>query len=110
MSNEESSKVIPLRITATALQSRIREAAQQSSNVVFVPKVDTGSLGGMLTYKQALFCLREGKVIGKPTMNEHNDWAFTMQRFAAGHLTTVCAVATCVGARVVQLTVLIDEN
>lgn len=109
MSDEQKGKVVPLRITATKLQARVREAASQSSNVRFVPDIGTDSYGELLTFRQALMCLQKGKIVGKPTMNEHGDWMFRMERFSANQTVTFLVAATCVGARVERLTVLRDK-
>ena len=40
----------------------------------------------MMTFKQALACLQHGSIVGKPVLNEHGHFEFTMERYAANYL------------------------
>lgn len=95
--------VAKLRITVGSLPRCLKEAAVSSSNVVFVPPIDKASMGGMMTYQQAMSCLRHGKIVGKPTRNVHGHWEFEMQRYAANHMFTLRVVAECNGPKMVRI-------
>ena len=92
-----------IRVTARTLQRCVHEAAKSSSNVVFIPEPDKGSMAGMMTFQQAMSCLRSGNVVGTPRINQHGHWEFQMQRFAANHLFSLRAIAECEGVRVSRL-------
>ncbi len=59
---------------------------------------------------QALSCLREGEIVGKPTLDAYGNWVFRMERFSANAFVTLKVVAKCNGARVERLFVLRDEE
>jgi len=94
-----------MRVTANKLLLRIQEAANSTSNVVFVPDLNRRSLAGMMTFHQAMSCLREGKIVGKPSMNEHNHWELRMERYAANRTYSLKVIVECDGARVKKLIV-----
>lgn len=98
-----------IRITAGLLLPRVRAAAKSSSNVEFVPPPAKQSMAGMMTYLQALKCLQEGEIVGKPKLNEHGDWTFQMERFAANQWTQINVVAVVENTRVVKLYVLLEK-
>jgi hypothetical protein len=100
--------VTPIRVTATQLQSRIREAARSSANVIFIPPLEKRSMAGMMTFQQALSCLREGKIVGQPKLNANGDWVLKMERFAGNSLFKLPVIAVCKGTRVAQLIVTIQ--
>ena len=95
--------VAELRVTKNSLQRCINDAARSSSNVVFVPPLEKNSMGQMMTYQQAMMCLRDGKIVGNPVQNEHGHWEADMQRYAANHLFSLRVVAECNGPRVVRI-------
>lgn len=102
--------VVNLRVTEKTLLKRLREAAQSSSNVVFIPEPDKGSMAGMMTYQQAMSCLREGDIVGKPTLNAHGHWELQVQRYAANHMFSLRAVAECTGVRVTRIFVFLTAE
>ena len=59
-----------MRPTARTLPACAKEAAKSSSNVVILPPPNEDSMGGKMTYLQALACLREGTIVGSPKLNE----------------------------------------
>lgn len=65
-------------------------------------------MAGMMTYRQALECLRSGKIVGAPMLNEHGHWELRMERYAANYLFSARVVAVCEGANVVRLIVLLE--
>jgi hypothetical protein len=75
--------VSKLRIPASHLQARVRSAAANSSNVVFVPPPEKRSMAGMILFHQVLSCLREGNIVGKPRLTDAGLWEFRMERYAA---------------------------
>lgn len=95
--------VTNLRITAKALLRCIHDAAKSSSNVVFVPELDKKSMAGMMTYQQAMSCLRSGSFLGDPIQNSHGHWEATMQRYAASHMFTLSIAVECQGAIVTRI-------
>ena len=97
--------VTRMRVTASKLLPRIQEAAKSSSNVVFVPDLNRRSMAGLMTFHQAMSCLRLGKIVGKPTMNEHDHWELRMERYAANRTYSLRVIAECDGARVSRLIV-----
>ena len=97
-----------LRVSAATLQSRIHEAAQSSSNVVFIPPLERKSMAGMMTFHQALLCLQQGSIVGKPTLNNRGDWELTMSRRAADHDFQSRVVAVCDGPRIARIFVLLS--
>lgn len=98
-----------LRITAGQLQPRVRTAARSSSNVEFIPAPIKQSMAGMITYLQALKCLQEGDIIGKPKLNEHGHWEFRMGRCSATQWTEFKVVAVVGSTRVTKLYVLLEN-
>jgi hypothetical protein len=66
-------------------------------------------MGGMMQFKQALKCLQEGQIVGKPRLNKHGDWEFQMERYAANQWTTFNVVAAVDGARVTKIYVLMEK-
>jgi hypothetical protein len=97
------------RITAANLLPRIHEAAKSSSNVEFIPPPNKRSMAGMMQFKQALRCLQEGSIVGRPKVNDHGDWEFQMERFAANQWTVIDVAASVSGARVTRLYVLMEK-
>ena len=103
--------VSKLRPTVRTLPACVKAAAKSSSNVVMIPPPDEKSMGGKMTYLQALACLREGTIIGEPKLNEHGHFEFTMERFAANYLFRLRVIAECAGATVSKLyAILPDDN
>lgn len=98
------------RITADLLLPRVRDAAGNSSNVVFIPPPNKRSMAGMMLFKQALSCLRGGTIVGKPIKNTNGDFEFHMERFAANHWVRFKVIASVSGARVTKVYVLTAEN
>ncbi len=98
-----------IRITAGTLLPRIHEAAKSSSNVEFIPQPMKRSMAGMVNYLQALKCVQEGRIVGRPKLNEHGDWEFQMERYAANNMTTINVVASVDGARVTKIYVLTER-
>lgn len=101
--------VSKLRITAGLLQPRVKATAKSSSNVEFIPPPNKKGMAGMVTYLQALKCLQEGQIVGKPRKNQHGDWEFQMERYAANQLARFNVVASVDGARVTRLYVLLEN-
>lgn len=97
--------VIKMRVTERSLLRCIREAASSSENVVFIPELNKRSMSGMMTYQQAMACLRSGNIRGRPSLNEHGHWELQMQRFAANHLFTLRVIAECEGPHVKRVIV-----
>ena len=54
-------------------------------------------MAGMMTYRQALECLRSGRIVGEPLLNEHGHWELSMERYAASFLFSTRVVAVCEG-------------
>lgn len=102
--------IVNLRVTEKTLLKRLREAAQSSSNVVFIPEPNKGSMAGMMTWQQAMSCLREGDIVGKPTPNAHGHWELQVQRYAANHMFNLRAIAECTGARVTRIYVFLTAE
>jgi hypothetical protein len=100
--------VSPFRITAKQLLPRIRQCAK-SQNVMFTPPLVRQSMAGMMTFHQSLKCLQEGSLIGKPKVDEHGNWLFRMERFAAGEAQIVHAVAIVNGVHVEKILVLLED-
>lgn len=67
-------------------------------------------MAGMMTFRQALECLRSGKIVGEPTLNEHGHWELRMERYAANFLFSTRVVAICEGANVARLIVLLEPT
>lgn len=101
--------VSKLRVTAGQLLPRLRTAAKSSSNVEFIPPPAKRSMAGMMTYLQALKCLQEGEIIGKPKLNEHGHWEVRMRRFAANQWTEFDVVAVVESTRVIKIYVLLEK-
>ena len=59
-------------------------------------------------YLQAQRCLQKGQIVGKPRLNEHGDWEFEMERFAANQWTKYRVVARVDGATVTRLFVYLE--
>jgi hypothetical protein len=57
-------------------------------------------MAGMMTFQQAMSCLRSGIIVGTPRLNQHGHWEFHMQRYAANHLFRLRVIAECEGVRV----------
>jgi hypothetical protein len=70
---------------------------------VFVPPLDKRSIAGMMTYQQALACLREGTIVGKPSLNEHGHWELELQRYAANRLFSLRVAAEHKGGKVTKI-------
>lgn len=102
--------VTDIRVTASRLAQKIREAASSSSNVVFIPPPNKDSMAGMMTFQQAMSCLRDGSIVGKPQLNEHGDWELRMERYAANFLFTARVIAHCEGAIVSKIYIFIDAE
>ena len=98
------------RVTPRTLQRRIHEAAKSSSVVLFIPQPNKEVLAGMMTYQQAMACLRKGNIVGKPELNAHGDWELQMERFAANYLYKLRAAVTCSGAHVTRIYVFLTEE
>ncbi|MFA5683475.1 MAG: hypothetical protein WC995_02800 [Lysobacteraceae bacterium] len=94
-----------MRVTEKSLLRCIRDAAKSSANVVFLPELNKRSMAGMMTFQQAMSCLRAGDIVGKPVLNEHGHWALQMQRLAANHLFTLRVIAECEGPHVKRIIV-----
>lgn len=109
MAKERGMAVSPFRITAKQLLPRIRQCAKSSQNVMFNPPLVRQSMAGMMTFHQSLKCLQEGNLIGKPNMDEHGNWTFRMERFAAGEAQMVNAVAIVNGVHVEKIFVLLES-
>ena len=90
--------VSKLRISASKLLPRVRETAKSSSNVVFIPPLEKRSMAGMMTFHQALICLQEGVIVGKPRQNDNGDWELFMERYAAHTSFILKVIAICDGA------------
>ena len=101
--------ITPLRVSSKKLLAAIREAARSSSNVVFIPPLEKRAMAGMMTFHQALKCLQEGIMVGKPHLNDKNDWELSMERFAADSSFRIRVVAMCEGATVSKLVVHLQE-
>ena len=97
--------IVRMRVTEKSLLRRIRDAAKSSANVVFIPELNKRSMTGMMTYQQAMSCLRSGDIVGKPMLNEQGHWELQMQRFAANHLFNLRVIAECEGPRVKRIIV-----
>lgn len=95
--------VTNIRITASQLLPRIRSAAADSSNVVFVPPPQKRSMAGMMQFRQVMLCLQDGTIVGKPKLTEHGLWEFRMERYAANQLFSLKVAAEVKGVRVVKL-------
>lgn len=100
------SKVVGIRLTAGRLQKYVRAAARDPSRVYFKEPSDRRNLAGELTYRQVLKCLQEGRIIGKPVMDEHSSWRFGMLRHGAGLTVVVDVAALAASARIERLIVL----
>ena len=96
----------PLRISSKKLLSRIREAAESSSNIVFVPPLERRSMAGMMNFHAALRCLQEGTMVGAPKQNANGDWDLWLER---GSFSTK-VIASCRGARVSRIVVCVDRE
>ena len=97
--------IVKMRVTERTLLRRIREAAASSANVVFIPELNKRSMTGMMTYQQAMACLRSGDIVGKPALNEHGHWELQMYRFAANHPFNLRVIAECEGPHVKRIIV-----
>lgn len=102
--------ITKLRVTADKLLPRVRDAAETSSNVVFIPPPNKRSMAGMMLFQQVLSCLREGAIVGKPVKNAHGDFEFHMERYAANQWVRYKVIASVSGARVTKIYVLTAEN
>lgn len=92
--------VSPLRLTQARLLPAIREAAEISSKLVFLPALEKNSIAGMMTFHQAQRCLQKGSISGKPVLNEYGDWELTMRRYVAASVFEMQIVVICEGATV----------
>lgn len=95
--------VSKFRVTASQLESRVKAAAKDSANVVFVPPPEKKSMAGMMLWHQALACMRQGRIVGTPKQVQEGLWEFRMERFAANQLFELKVAARCRGATVEQL-------
>lgn len=102
--------ITPIRITARALLPRVRDAAKLTSNIVFLPPLEMRSMAGAMTFRQVLNCLRSGQIVGKPILDEHGAWQFTMERNSAGYSLPVQVVAECSGVAITRLIVLWENQ
>ena len=62
-------------------------------------------MAGMMTFHQALICLQEGVIVGKPRQNDNGDWELFMERYAAHTSFILKVIAICDGARITKLVV-----
>lgn len=102
----EAVAVIKLRVTEKKLLAAVKAAASSSSNIVFLPPLEKRSMAGAMNFHQAIKCLRDGSIVGKPVLNEHGEWELTMERYAANQLLQIKIIAICDGASICQLIVL----
>lgn len=102
--------VSKFRITANQLQSRVRSAARNSANVVFIPPPRKRSIAGMMLFQQAMSCLREGVIVGKPKLTNEGLWEFRMERFAANRWFSLKVAVSVQGARVEKLYAILSED
>lgn len=98
------------RITANALEPRVRQAAKDSANVVFIPAPEKRSMAGAMLFQQAMSCLREGRISGRPVFTEDGLWEFRMKRYAASQWFSIKVAASVAGARVEKLYVILSED
>lgn len=98
-----------IRVSSRALLEKIRETASSSSNVVFIPEPEKRSMAGMMTFHQALQCVRAGKIVGEPVRNEYGDWELRMERYAANFNFTARIIAECDGAHVKRIIVFLEQ-
>lgn len=66
-------------------------------------------MAGTMTWHQVMKTLREGTIVGTPEKDEHGNWLFKMERFAAGTNQTVEGAAKVDGAHVVQIVVFTEK-
>jgi len=102
--------VSKIRITAAHLESRVRSAAANSSNVVFIPPPEKRSMAGMMTFHQVMCCLREGNIVGKPKLTEEGLWEFRMERYGANRLYSLKVAAAVDGPRVTKIYAILSES
>lgn len=70
-----------------------------------IPPPDKRSMSGMMSFLQAMKCLQEGSIVGKPKLNENGDWELSLERLCANEWVTIKAIAVCAGARVTRIIV-----
>ena len=101
--------VSKLRLTEARLLPAIREAAEVSSKLVFLPALEKNSMAGMMTFLQAQRCLQKGTISGKPRFNEYGDWELTMRRYAAACVFEMQIVVICEGASVLYIGIFSED-
>jgi hypothetical protein len=104
------SNVTNIRITASKLLPKVRDAAKYSSNIVFIPPLEMRSMAGAMTFRQVLECLRSGRIVGKPTRNQHGAWEFIMECEFVNQALQVSVVAECEGVAITRLIVLWENE
>lgn len=67
-------------------------------------------MAGVMLFLQAIACLREGKIVGKPVLTEHGLWEFRMRRYAAHQWFSIKVAAAVDGAHVTKLYVILSED
>jgi hypothetical protein len=66
-------------------------------------------MAGAMTWHQVMKTLREGTIVGTPSQDEHGNWLFRMERFAASTNQTVEGVAVVNGAIVEKVIVFTEK-
>src|SRR5580700_3385570 len=102
--------VTDFRIPKDKLLAAIRIAAKDSSKLVFLPAIEKRAMAGMMTYRQVIKCLEEGRIGKGPKRNEHGHWALTLERYSAHRWLSIDVVAECEGATVRRIYILHGAN
>lgn len=67
-------------------------------------------MAGMMLFHQALSCLREGEIVGKPVLTDAGLWEFRMERYAANRIYSLKVAASVNGARVEKVYAILSED
>jgi hypothetical protein len=102
--------VTKFRISEKSLLKHIQQTANNTSKIVFIPPIEKSSMAGMMTFQQAVSCLRHGVIVGKPKKNMFGDWELQMERYAANFLFRTKVVVECDGALVHRLIIILKPE
>ena len=86
--------VFPLRPsgpTRVEAESLIRELAEDSANIIIVPHCSEAMRERDVTMRHLLLTLREGHVVGRPSIDEYGDWRCQLKKRCSGRRVTVIA-------------------
>jgi hypothetical protein len=85
--------IVPLRMSQAAALRVIRELAQDSLNVVFLPHARKRMKKRRITPIMIYACLKAGSITEGPFLNANGNWQVTMERMLAGEeLVAVVAI------------------